>query len=60
MDRQKIIDASHEIADTLEHEASVNRVKEEARIKAYYEGYVDACEAFGKRIRKMVYEEPDQ
>lgn len=57
MNRQKIIDETNKITDELKCDADVNRAKEEASVKAYYEGYVDACEIIRKRISQMVYSE---
>ena len=51
---KEMIDRIHEITDALEHEAAIRRAKEEAATKAYYEGYIDACEAFGKRMRAEI------
>ena len=59
MDKQKIIDATHKIADELENNAAIYRAKEEAKVKAYYDGYSKACDDFGRKIRMMVFEEKE-
>ena len=56
MDRQKIIDETHKITDALEHEAA-NKLND---AQAYYKGYVQACEDYGRKIRQMVYSEVEQ
>lgn len=56
MDRQKIIDETHKITDELEHEATL-KLKD---AQAYYKGYVQACEDYGRRIRQMCFEEGEQ
>lgn len=53
MDRQKIIDETHKITDALEPEAA-NELND---AQAYYKGYVQACEDYGRRIQQMVYSE---
>ena len=55
MDRQKIIDETHKITDELERKAT--EALNDAQ--AYYKGYVQACEDYGRRIRQMVYANPD-
>lgn len=50
MDRQKLIDETHKITDALEHEAA-NKLND---AQAYYKGYVQACEDYGRKIRQMV------
>ncbi|MBQ6787532.1 MAG: hypothetical protein IJO85_07415 [Lachnospiraceae bacterium] len=51
MDKQKLIDITHEITDDLEKEANAKL----AEAKIYHEGYIQACEDYGKRIRQAVY-----
>ena len=53
MERQKIIDETHKITEALEHEAT-QKLND---AQAYYKGYVQACEDYGRRIRQMVYSE---
>lgn len=53
MNNQEMIEKTHEITDQLEHEASV-RLSEE---QAYYKGYVQACEDFGRRVRGAIIQE---
>lgn len=53
MNNQEMIEKTHKITDQLEHEASV-RLNEE---QAYYNGYVQACEDFGRRVRGAIIQE---
>ncbi len=55
MDRQKIIDETHKITDELEHKATEKLLD----AQAYFKGYVQACEDYGRAIRNVVYENPD-
>lgn len=50
MNNQEMIDKTHEITDQLEHEASVRLNAEQA----YYNGYVQACEDYGRRVRGAI------
>lgn len=52
------IDKVHEITNELEHGAALKKAGEEAKIKAYHEGYVQACEDFCKRMRSVIYLQP--
>lgn len=56
MERQKIIDETHKITEALENEAT----KKLNDAQAYYKGYVQACEDYGRRIRMMVYDNPEE
>lgn len=56
MDNQKIIDMSHKITDKLQHEASMKLQRE----MAYHDGYIQACEDFGRRLRQSIYEENNE
>ena len=51
MEEQEIIDISHDITNELQHEASVKL----SEAQAYYKGYVQACEDFGRRLRQEMY-----
>ncbi len=53
MNNQKMIEKTHEITDQLEREASIRLNKEQA----YYKGYVQACEDFGRRVRGAIIQE---
>lgn len=53
MDRQKIIDETHKITDELERKATV--ALNDAQ--AYYKGYVQACEDYGRKIRQVICSE---
>lgn len=53
MDEQKLIDITHKITDELEHEASSKL----AEAQAYHKGYVQACEDYGRRLRREIYEQ---
>nr|WP_295681181.1 hypothetical protein [uncultured Lachnoclostridium sp.] len=46
----------HEITDQLESEASKKLNAEVKRAQAYHEGYVQACEDFGKIMRANISE----
>ena len=56
MDKQKIIDETHKITDALEHEATL-KLKD---AQAYYKGYIQACEDYGRKIRMMVIAEGEK
>ena len=56
MNDQKIIDVSHKIADELEHEVD----KKMLEMEAYQKGYIQACEDFGRRLRMIIYEQPQE
>jgi len=51
------VDATNEIADDLEHQSSVKLNKEIATAQARHEGYVQACEDFGRAMRKKISQE---
>lgn len=55
MNKQKIIDETHKITDELEREAT----KKLNEAQAYYKGYVQACEDYGRKIRQVIYENID-
>lgn len=44
-------DQVHKITDKLEHEANLEKAKRINEIEAYYAGYNQACEDFGRKIR---------
>lgn len=52
-----LIDTTHEITNQLQHDASIKRTKETEKIQAYYEGYIQACEDFGRRMRSELIEQ---
>ena len=43
----------HEITDTLEHQAGIELQK----AISHHKGYVQACEDFGREMRRMISEE---
>lgn len=47
MEDQELMRKTNEIIDQLEHEAS----KKLNEAQAYYKGYVQACEDFGRALR---------
>lgn len=47
------VDKVHEITDMLENQANDNLQK----ATAYHNGYVKACEDFGRVIRDLLYEQ---
>lgn len=51
------LDKTHEITNALENEASRRKNTELTKINAYYEGYTQACEDFGRRMRAAIQEE---
>ena len=51
MEERNLIDISHDITIELQHEASIKL----SEARAYYDGYVKACEDFGRRIREEAY-----
>ena len=54
------IDKVHEITDALENKASIKKSKELEKVNAYYEGYTQACEDFGRAMRQAISEEQGQ
>lgn len=50
------VDKTHEITNELEHEASIKKNSELARTNAFYDGYIQACEDFCKRMRRAISE----
>ena len=50
------LDKTREITDTLEYEASRRKRTELTKINAYYEGYTQACEDYGRRMREEIQE----
>lgn len=53
MENQQIIDKSHEIADELQRIAAIKL----SEARAYHDGYVQACEDFGRRLRQEIINE---
>lgn len=53
MEDQELINKTNEITDRLEHEAS----KKLNEAQAYYKGYVQACEDFGRALRLETYKQ---
>lgn len=53
MNDQELMDKTHEITDDLECLAS-KKLNEE---QAYYKGYIQACEDFGRRMRSVIRED---
>ena len=47
------VDKVHEITDTLEHQANTELQK----ATSYHKGYMQACEDFGREMRRMISEE---
>lgn len=58
-DRKTINDMTHDITNALEHEASMKRASEVAKAQSYYEGYIQACNDYGRRIRDSIACLPD-
>ena len=52
----KLIDKTNAITDSLQHAAS-KKLNEE---QAYYNGYVQACEDFGRALRMEIYEQDNK
>lgn len=46
-------DKVHEITDTLERQASIEMQK----VTSYHKGYIQACEDFGREMRRVISEE---
>lgn len=53
MNEQEIINKTHEITDELEHIAHQKLIEEQK----YHEGYIQACEDFGRRMRAEIIQE---
>lgn len=51
------VDKIHEITDALEHEAVENCDKYIRKAQSYRDGYIQACEDFGREMRRMISEE---
>lgn len=51
------VDATHEIANSMEHQSSVKLNRTIAEANARHEGYVQACEDFAKAMRQKISEE---
>lgn len=47
------VDKVHEITDTLEHQANTELQK----ATSYHKGYMQACEDFGREMRRLISEE---
>ena len=47
MDEQELMDMTHEITDELQRNASIKL----SEARAYYDGYVQASEDYGRRLR---------
>lgn len=52
---RKMIDKTHEITDALEHSANMDLQK----AQAYRDGYVKACEDFGREMRQAIQTDQD-
>ena len=52
-----LLDTINEITNQLEHNASIKKAKEMERVQAYYEGYEQACEDIGRRMRLELIEQ---
>ena len=50
-----MIEKTHEISDNLEKAAGQKKTQEITKVQAYYEGYIQACEDFGRAIRSEIY-----
>lgn len=51
------VDKVHEITDMIEHKAVENCDAYIRKAQSYRDGYVQACEDFGREIRRMISEE---
>lgn len=51
------IDKVHEITDMLEHRANIEYDKAVQKADAYRDGYVQACEDFGREMRRAISHE---
>lgn len=47
------VDKVHEITDVLEHQANIELQK----ATSHHKGYMQACEDFGREMRRMISEE---
>lgn len=56
MDSKKMYDRVNNITDELQHEAEEKLAKEQA----YYGGYIQACEDFGRRMRMEIAKEAEE
>lgn len=50
------MDKTHEITDELEHQAGTELQK----AILYHKGYVQACEDFGREMRRMISEAQEE
>ena len=50
------LDKTHEITDGLEERAKLKMNEEITKAKAYHDGYIQACEDFGKAMRQAISE----
>lgn len=50
------VDEVYEITDVLEHQANAELQK----AVAFRDGYVKACEDFGREIRRLLYEQNEE
>ena len=50
------VDKVHEITDTLERKANIEMQKS----ISHHQGYIQACEDFGREMRRMISEEQDE
>ena len=53
------IDVTHEIANDLEHRASMELGKEVAEAQAKHKGYTQACEDFARAMREKISQNQD-
>lgn len=53
----KWIDKVHEITDALEHKSNAELRSTLEKATAYHEGYVQACEDFGREMRRAISNE---
>lgn len=47
-------DKVNEITDALEHAANKKLVEEVQKANAYRDGYIQACEDFGREMRRLL------
>lgn len=48
------LDKVHEITDRLEHQATENCNESIRKAQSYRDGYIQACEDFGREIRRAI------
>lgn len=51
------IDKVHEVTDKLENKANIEHANKIQKANAYLEGYVQACEDFGREMRRAISNE---